>query len=72
MEKKSLQELTGQANLLRTVLVSAAELGSRTSEFEDREKLNYYKYFTEIEEKHGRLQKQLSSLIGRLGAFVGI
>lgn len=45
MEKKSLEELTGKADLLRTVLIDAAGLGRRTSDFEDRERLNYYKSF---------------------------
>lgn len=45
MDKKSLQELTGRTDLLRGVLVQAAAVAHRTVEFEDRERLNYYKSF---------------------------
>lgn len=72
MDKKTLQELTGSSDFLRTLLVEAAGLGASTGSFEDRERLNYYKSFPEVAEKHARLQKLLSGLIGKMGSFVGV
>jgi hypothetical protein len=72
MEKKSIEELTGRGDFLKQVLIDSASLTKYVNDFEDKEKLNYYKSFPDIADKHNKLQKQLSNLIGRIGGFVGV
>jgi hypothetical protein len=72
MEKKTISYLTGHGDFLKNVLIDAASLTKYVSDFEDKEKLNYYKSFPDIADKHNRLQKQLSGLIGKIGRFIGV
>lgn len=57
---------------LKQLLMVSAGTARHQSLFMDKEELNYYKSFPEIADKHNKLVSRLSSMVNRLGSYVGV